>query len=81
MRAVLGLGRGLGLPVLAEGVETLEELKFLSDELCNEAQGYLIGRPASIEKFRHLTDGALDSDSQTRFTASLPKKRLHVVGE
>jgi diguanylate cyclase (GGDEF)-like protein/PAS domain S-box-containing protein len=81
VRAVLGLGRGLGLPVLAEGVETLEELKFLSDELCNEAQGYLIGRPASIEKFRHLTDGALDSDSQTRFTASLPKKRLHVVGE
>ena len=57
VRAVLGLGRGLGLPVLAEGVETSDELEFLSDELCDEAQGYLLGRPAQIESFRHLTHG------------------------
>src|SRR6185503_20005543 len=35
VRAVLGLGRGLGLPVLAEGVETSGELKFLMDEACD----------------------------------------------
>src|SRR5207237_9060631 len=34
VRAVLGLGRGLGLPVLAEGVETAAELQFLEKELC-----------------------------------------------
>src|SRR5690606_35275274 len=34
VRAVLGIGRGLGLPVLAEGVETKEELEFLSGEFC-----------------------------------------------
>ena len=34
VRAVLGLGRGLGLPVLAEGVETNDELQFLEKELC-----------------------------------------------
>jgi EAL domain-containing protein (putative c-di-GMP-specific phosphodiesterase class I) len=51
VRAVLGLGRGLGLPVLAEGVETSEELHFLSDELCEIAQGYFLGRPAAIETF------------------------------
>jgi diguanylate cyclase (GGDEF)-like protein/PAS domain S-box-containing protein len=55
VRAVLGLGRGLGLPVLAEGVETDAELHFLRDERCDEAQGYLLGRPAAISSFRNLT--------------------------
>ncbi|GJD48079.1 putative signaling protein [Methylobacterium crusticola] len=62
MRAVLGLGRGLGLPVLAEGVETGAELAFLGAEACQEAQGFLLGRPAPIEEFREHTrlpaDGA-----------------------
>src|SRR6201994_1643473 len=57
VRAVLGLGRGLGLPVLAEGVETDAELEFLRNELCDEVQGYLLGRPAAIDQFRHLTHG------------------------
>jgi diguanylate cyclase (GGDEF)-like protein/PAS domain S-box-containing protein len=55
VRAVLGLGRGLGLPVLAEGVETGAELKFLQDERCDEVQGYLLGRPAAIGSFRKFT--------------------------
>jgi diguanylate cyclase (GGDEF)-like protein/PAS domain S-box-containing protein len=55
VRAVLGLGRGLGLPVLAEGVETPAELAFLQSELCNEVQGYLVGRPAPIATFATLT--------------------------
>jgi diguanylate cyclase (GGDEF)-like protein/PAS domain S-box-containing protein len=55
VRAVLGLGRGLGLPVLAEGVETEAELRFLQDERCDEVQGYLLGRPAAIGSFRNLT--------------------------
>jgi diguanylate cyclase (GGDEF)-like protein/PAS domain S-box-containing protein len=58
VRAVLGLGRGLGLPVLAEGVETSGELQFLESELCQEAQGYLIGEPRDIASFRHLTHAA-----------------------
>ena len=55
VRTVLGLGRGLGLPVLAEGVETSAELAFLGAEACQEAQGYLIGRPGPIGGFQHLT--------------------------
>jgi diguanylate cyclase len=63
VRAVLGLGRGLGLPVLAEGVETGEELQFLKDEMCDEVQGYLLGRPDAIGSFRQYThdDVVLDA--------------------
>ena len=57
VRAVLGLGRGLGLPVLAEGVETSAELQFLREEGCDEVQGYLLGRPAAISTFRRYTHG------------------------
>ena len=57
VRSVLGLGRGLNLPVLAEGVETSAELGFLESELCDEAQGYLLGKPADIESYRRLTHG------------------------
>jgi diguanylate cyclase (GGDEF)-like protein/PAS domain S-box-containing protein len=55
VRAVLGLGKGLGLPVIAEGVETAAELQFLQDENCDEVQGYLLGRPAAIGNFRNFT--------------------------
>ena len=51
VRAILELGRGLDLPILAEGVETDAELNFLGLELCQEVQGYLLGRPAAIETF------------------------------
>jgi len=55
---VLGLGRGLGLPVLAEGVETSEQLATLVAEGCDEMQGYLIGRPRRIEVYANLLDNA-----------------------
>jgi len=61
VRAVLGLGRGLKLPVLAEGVETHEELSFLSTELCEEAQGFFVGKPAEIDSFRSVTHKTSDA--------------------
>jgi diguanylate cyclase (GGDEF)-like protein/PAS domain S-box-containing protein len=57
VRSVLGLGRALRLPVLAEGVETVAELEFLASELCDQVQGYLLGRPGDIKGFRQLTHG------------------------
>jgi diguanylate cyclase (GGDEF)-like protein/PAS domain S-box-containing protein len=54
IRAVIGLGRGLGVPVAAEGVETDEQLKFLAAEQCNEIQGYLIGRPKPILDYAEM---------------------------
>jgi EAL domain-containing protein (putative c-di-GMP-specific phosphodiesterase class I) len=48
---VIGLARGLEVPVVAEGVETNAQLEFLSQELCSEIQGYLIGRPSPIASY------------------------------
>jgi diguanylate cyclase (GGDEF)-like protein len=57
VRAVLGLGKGLNLPILAEGVERIEELQFLSNEVCDSAQGYWFGRPQDISTYRDIVDG------------------------
>jgi EAL domain-containing protein (putative c-di-GMP-specific phosphodiesterase class I) len=54
VRAVIGLGRGLNLPVAAEGVETNDQLAFLSEECCDEIQGFLIGRPEAIDSYAEL---------------------------
>ncbi|WP_065372714.1 EAL domain-containing protein [Ensifer adhaerens] len=48
VRAILALGQSLSVPVLAEGVETQTQLDILQAEGCDEAQGYLLGRPAPI---------------------------------
>ncbi len=57
VRAIIGLGNALHLPVIAEGVETESERKFLRHENCSEIQGYLIGRPQPIECYSDLTSG------------------------
>jgi EAL domain-containing protein (putative c-di-GMP-specific phosphodiesterase class I) len=41
----VALGHALGVPVLAEGVETMAELEAVRAAGCDEVQGYLIGRP------------------------------------
>ncbi|MET0875776.1 MAG: EAL domain-containing protein, partial [Tardiphaga sp.] len=46
VRAVIGLGHGLDVSIVAEGVETHEQLSFLANEGCDGVQGYFIGRPA-----------------------------------
>jgi diguanylate cyclase (GGDEF)-like protein/PAS domain S-box-containing protein len=51
VRAVIGLGRGLHLPITAEGVETKGQLEFLRHESCQQIQGYLVGRPEPISHY------------------------------
>ncbi|MBL8845188.1 MAG: EAL domain-containing protein [Hyphomicrobium zavarzinii] len=73
VRAVLGLGRGLDMPVLAEGVETAGELAFLNAEACAEVQGYFLGRPQPIEHFRNIT-GSLSCSQPGSSTASSKRR-------
>jgi diguanylate cyclase (GGDEF)-like protein len=57
---IIGLGRSLGLEVIAEGVETAEQRDFLAEHGCERCQGYLFGKPMAIEAFESalLTRGA-----------------------
>ncbi len=52
--AVIGLGRSLGLRVVAEGVETHDELEFLRTQQCDEGQGYYFSRPVPAAEFDAL---------------------------
>ncbi len=54
VRAVIGLGRGLDMIVVAEGVETEAQLAILRREQCDGVQGFLIGRPAPISDYAGL---------------------------
>ena len=53
-RAILSLARGLGIVAVGEGVETAEQLRFLTDAGCDRVQGYLYAPPlprAAFERF------------------------------
>jgi diguanylate cyclase (GGDEF)-like protein/PAS domain S-box-containing protein len=52
--AVISMARSLKLRVVAEGVETLEQLRFLQAHECDEAQGFYFSRPVPPEQFARL---------------------------
>lgn len=54
--AVIGMGRNLNLRVIAEGVETHEQLAFLRTHQCDEGQGFYFSHPLSAEDFALLLD-------------------------
>lgn len=62
VKSVLSLGKSLGIPVLAEGVETDSQLKFLANEQCTAVQGFYFGKPQSAA---HVID-VLQSGSLLR---------------
>jgi len=59
--AVIDLGHGLDMSIVAEGVETAEQLAFLAEEGCDAVQGYLIGKPLPIVQYAALV-GRNDSN-------------------
>ncbi len=65
-RAITGLGCDLSMQVIAEGVETIEQLNYLSELGCHAVQGYLIGEPRPIA----------DYASQVRPGKEVPQRSL-----
>jgi diguanylate cyclase (GGDEF)-like protein/PAS domain S-box-containing protein len=52
--AIIEMGKYLKQRVIAEGIETQEQLAFLRDRHCGEGQGYLFSQPLAAEEFAHL---------------------------
>ncbi len=55
-RTIVALGQSLGLPVIAEGVETTAQQTFLTLNGCLAFQGYLFGKPMPVEEFLNRLD-------------------------
>jgi EAL domain-containing protein (putative c-di-GMP-specific phosphodiesterase class I) len=51
---IIVMARNLKLKVIGEGVETIEQLRFLNEQKCNEAQGFYFSEPLSVEQFERL---------------------------
>src|SRR6478609_7171613 len=65
VRAVIDLGHGLEMSIVAEGVETQEQLSFLADEGCDAVQGYFLGKPQPIGQYAALVGRSAASDGET----------------
>ena len=81
VRAVVGLGRALGMAILAEGVETSAQLRMLQAEGCDELQGYLFSRPRPLEDVQDIIaryQAPSDDDHAGGKRAVMP--RLTLVG-
>jgi diguanylate cyclase (GGDEF)-like protein/PAS domain S-box-containing protein len=59
-QTIVALGKIMGLAVIAEGVETEEQRKFLARIGCQSFQGYLFGRPVPVEEFEKLPAMAIE---------------------
>jgi len=60
--AIICMGESLGLTVVAEGVETIEQMDYLKDQSCDEMQGFYFSRPVVPEQFAELLRTQADHD-------------------
>jgi EAL domain-containing protein (putative c-di-GMP-specific phosphodiesterase class I) len=54
VKTIIDMSRNFGLEVIAEGVESDQQLAILKQNGCNAFQGYLFGKPVPLEKFEQL---------------------------
>ena len=77
VKAIIGLGHNLGLSIIAEGVETLDQLTFLREQGTDQLQGYLLGKPKERADLSEFQRARVHSMLMTR-SDSLP---LSLVGQ
>ena len=76
VRATVAMAHGLGLRVVAEGVETGRQLQALRDVACDEAQGYLFGRPVLPEEVARVVTAFRSADAVVH-QLPLPRTDVH----
>ncbi|MGN0394724.1 MAG: EAL domain-containing protein, partial [Coprococcus sp.] len=53
LQMIIALSKQLGMPVITEGVETIEQVNFLKEIGCDMFQGYYFAKPMSVEQFEN----------------------------
>ena len=79
VRAITELGRNFDMTVVAEGVETLEQLRCLQHEGCGQVQGYLFSPPRPAAEIPSLVDRIAVACRSTMTTQPLQPKRTAVM--
>ena len=70
VRSIITMGHNLGLEVIAEGVETDAQAAYLRSRKCEEAQGYLFGKPVLVEQFTALLQSGRKPDNMSDYAAA-----------
>ena len=72
IKAIIAMAHSLNMEVVAEGVETEDQLEFLQSQKCDKIQGYLFSRPVPEEEFRKLLEqGKIDPSSINKQSVSM----------
>ena len=61
---IITMGHGLGMELIAEGIETEQERQFLCAHGCDQAQGYFFNHPLPLERLRPILEEAVSPDSR-----------------
>jgi diguanylate cyclase (GGDEF)-like protein len=78
-KAIISMGKALGLTVVAEGVETVEQDAFLRGQECDELQGYLFSRPVPAEAVPLLLRPTISSPSLQPLDPPQPSRAHEVL--
>ncbi len=74
VKAIISMAHNLGLKVIAEGVEDINQLEFLSALNCDAVQGYLFSRPVSVPEFTVLLEDSFEFTQLDGKSFPSPKK-------
>ena len=75
VRAVIAIAHSLDIDVIAEGVETIEQLVFLEQNRCDQGQGYYFSKPLTADKFSQLLISG--SGQYKKLWAKFSENRFH----
>jgi EAL domain-containing protein (putative c-di-GMP-specific phosphodiesterase class I) len=77
VRAIIAMGNSLHLNVIAEGVEDLSQHAFLVEQGCQLFQGFLFGRPISLDEFEAAQGGDRQSYAQITVPDTVVRAKLN----